>query len=343
MDDSSNRPPVNRQTPHMGVNKLGKNIKKSPLHQPNFPGTARDQPPPQVYNINKNDFRNLVQQLTGSPLREPPLRPTQNPPKPPNNRLLRIRPPPLAPMAPMNRTHVPIHHHLPISVPAQPSAPLPPPNNSVRPPRAQYGLPPQNSMLLLTPSDLWNSTTESPISTYERYLQNSIIDSSPVQPQVQPQLSKNPQVKGQNMPQPHVLPNLAIPPPRITGPHSSLPSPRTNVLSDVFSLPRMNGPAPSLPWMNGHPSPIPSPTSQFLLPSPTGFSNLLSPQYQYPLLSPGYQHPPPISPNFPFSYVTHSGFIGPVSPLPTSLTCSWSPFIPGLFPGIRPKMEETIV
>ncbi|XP_073123679.1 protein HAIKU1-like [Henckelia pumila] len=335
MDDSSNRPPMNRQTPHMGVNKMGKNIKKSPLHQPNFPGTARDQPPPQVYNINKNDFRNLVQQLTGSPLREPPLRPTQNPPKPPNNRLQRIRPPPLAPVAPINRPQIPIHPHLPMPVPAQLSAPLPHPNNFARPPPAQYGQPPQNSMLSHTPSDLWTNTTESPVSAYARYLQNSVLDSGPVQLQDQPQLSKNPQVNGQNMPQPNLLPNPAFPPPRSSGPYSSLPSART----DVLSSPRMNGPPPSHPWMNNHPSPIPSPTSQFLLPSPTGFLNLLSPQSPYPLLSPGYQHPPPISPHFSFSSAAHSGFLGPVYPLHPSPAYG-VPLSPGFFPGSSPRWRN---
>ncbi|XP_075486416.1 uncharacterized protein LOC142526026 [Primulina tabacum] len=60
------------------------------------------------YDINKNDFRNLVQQLTGSPLREPPFRPTQYPPKPPNKRLQRIHPPTIASVAPINRTQIPI-------------------------------------------------------------------------------------------------------------------------------------------------------------------------------------------------------------------------------------------
>lgn len=288
---------MDRRTPHIGVNKMGKNIKKSPLHQPNFPGTARDQPAPQVYNINKNDFRNLVQQLTGSPLREPQLRPTQSPPKPPNNRLLRIRPPPLVPVAPINRPQIPIHPHLPMPVPAQPSALFTHLNNFARPSPAQYGQPPRNSMLPLTPSDPWtNNTAESPLSAYARYLQNSIIDPAPVQLQAQPQLSKNPQFNGQNMPQPHLLPDAAIPPPKINRPYSSLPSPQTNVPPDVLSSPRMNCPPSSLLWMNGHPSPIPFPTSQFLLPSPTGFLNLLSPQSPYPLLSPGYQHPTPIRP-----------------------------------------------
>ncbi|KAK7853761.1 protein haiku1 [Quercus suber] len=97
----------NRNNEHLGVNKIGKNIRKSPLHQPNFANNnpaARQQPQPQVYNISKNDFRNIVQQLTGSPSQEPLPRPPNNPPKPQSMRLQRIRPPPLTPI---NRPHIP--------------------------------------------------------------------------------------------------------------------------------------------------------------------------------------------------------------------------------------------
>ncbi|PHT78972.1 Protein HAIKU1 [Capsicum annuum] len=84
--DNSDRS-FSRNPDYLGVNKFGKNIKKSPIHQPNFnnANSARQQPQPQVYNINKNDFRSIVQQLTGSPSQEPPARPPQNPSKPPNS------------------------------------------------------------------------------------------------------------------------------------------------------------------------------------------------------------------------------------------------------------------
>ncbi|XP_042489138.1 protein HAIKU1-like [Macadamia integrifolia] len=82
---------------HLGIKKMGKNIKKSPLHQPNFTNTRR-QSQPQVYNISKNDFRSFVQQLTGSPSQDPLPRPPQNPPKHPSMRLQKIRPPPLTPI-----------------------------------------------------------------------------------------------------------------------------------------------------------------------------------------------------------------------------------------------------
>uniref|UniRef100_A0A5B6YL79 Putative leucine-rich repeat extensin-like protein 5 n=1 Tax=Davidia involucrata TaxID=16924 RepID=A0A5B6YL79_DAVIN len=272
----------NRQNDHLGVNKTGKNIRKSPLHQPNFANVAaRQQPQPQVYNINKNDFRNIVQQLTGSPSHEPLPRPPHNPPKSPSMRLQRIRPPPLTPI---NRPPIPIHPQAPAYAPPPPTAAVPYSNTFGRP--AQFGQP---SPTMLRGDSVWSNTAETPITAYARYLQNSIIDSGPrqthVQHQFQPQYQPQPHFPGQIQAQPlssGLLPNPPVPP---------LPSPR------------MNGPPPLLP----------SPTSQFLLPSPSGFLNLLSPSPRspYPLLSPGYQFPPPLTPNFPFSPMAQSGILGP--------------------------------
>ncbi|XP_057424392.1 VQ motif-containing protein 9 [Lotus japonicus] len=84
-------------------------IKKQPTFHNNLPPPPPPPPPPQnppppppqqhqppVYNINKNDFRDVVQKLTGSPAHDristPP--PIQQP-KPQSSRLQRIRPPPL--------------------------------------------------------------------------------------------------------------------------------------------------------------------------------------------------------------------------------------------------------
>ncbi|KAG2676623.1 hypothetical protein I3843_12G062900 [Carya illinoinensis] len=294
MDNSKNR----HNNDHLGVNKMGKNIKKSPLHQPNFGNNpARQQPQPQVYNISKNDFRNIVQQLTGSPSQESLPRPPNNPPKPQNMRLQKIRPPPLTPI---NRPHMPP----PMPVPAAPP-PMMYNNSFVRP--GQFGQPSPTPMQPFTPGDpSWPNTAESPISAYMRYLQNSIMDSGPRGNQAQAQ--SQPQFPGQIQVQPRstaLLPNPSMP---------ALPSPR------------MNGPAPpmpnlSTPQMNG-PALLPSPTSQFLLPSPSGYMNWLSPRSPYPLLSPGMHFPPP-SPNFAFSPMAQSGILGP-GPQP--------PLSPGLFP-----------
>ncbi|KAJ8560288.1 hypothetical protein K7X08_004346 [Anisodus acutangulus] len=345
--DNSDRS-FNRNPDHLGVNKFGKNIKKSPIHQPNFNNTnsARQQPQPQVYNINKNDFRSIVQQLTGSPSQEPPPRPPQNPSKPPSMRLQKIRPPPLTPI---NRPQIPIHPPAQIPAPARPGGGIPYHNNMVRPP-SHYGQP-SPPMLPPTPGDVWTNTAESPISVYMRYLQNSIIDSGPKLTQFQGpgHFQAHPASSG-------LLPNPSMPPlpyPRMNGPppHPSvwmngplppLPSPRMNGPPPPLLSPRMNGPSPPLPshrmngppplpspTMNGPPPPLPSPgingppplpspTSQYLLPSPTGFLNLLSPRSPYPWLSPGMQHPPPMSPNFFFSPMAQPGGLGPGPQFPPS-------------------------
>lgn len=323
---------MNRHPDPLGVNKMGKNIKKSPLHQPNFTNAARQQPQPQVYNINKNDFRNIVQQLTGSPShhQEPPApRPPQNPPKPPSMRLQKIRPPPLTPI---NRPPIPVQHQPPLPAPAQPPAMVPYNNNFVRPLPPQYGQPSPTMLPPFTPGDAWANIAESPISAYMRYLQNSIIDSGPrpIQPPVQPHPHSLGPIQGQQS-VPGLLPNPpmpGIPSPRFNGP-PPLPSPRMNGAPQLPS-PRMNGPPPLLP----------SPTSQFLLPSPTGFFNLLSPRSPYPLLSPGYQHPPPLTPNFSFSPMAQSGILGPGPQPPLSPGYGFPLSPSGFFPFPSPRWRD---
>ncbi|KAL6985778.1 hypothetical protein U1Q18_019151 [Sarracenia purpurea var. burkii] len=246
----------------LGVNKMGKNIRKSPLHQPNFANTTRQQPQPQVYNINKNDFRNIVQQLTGSPSQEPPPRPHQNPPKPPSMRLQKIRPPPLIPI---NRPPIPIH----------PQAPAP--------------SPPMN-------------TAESPISAYMRYLQNSMVDTVPSQSQTHfpGQIQAQPPSPGL-LPNPHVLP-LSSPrmggPPLLPSPTSQflLPSPTgfLNLLSPRSPYPLLSPgyqfPPPHTPnfafspmaqsgILGPGPQPPLSPGIAFPL-SPSGFFPASSPRWR---------------------------------------------------------------
>ncbi|CAK9150170.1 unnamed protein product [Ilex paraguariensis] len=324
--DNSNRSMNRNDNDHLGVNKMGKNIRKSPLHQPNFTNTARQQPQPQVYNINKNDFRNIVQQLTGSPSQEPLPRPPQNSPKPPSMRLQKIRPPPLTPI---NRSNIPIHPQ----APAQPPAAVPYGNHFVRPP-THFGQPLPTMFPPLTPSDsFWPNIGDSPVSAYMRYLQNSILDSGPRQPQSQPFPHSHPQFPGQFHTQPPLsglLPNPAAP---------LLPSPRMNGPPPLPSL-RMNGPPPPLPSPRGNGPPLlPSPTSQFLLPSPSGFLNLFSPRSPYPLLSPGYQQPPPLTPNFSFSPIAQSGILGS-GPQPPPSPGYGFPLSPGFFHISSPRWRE---
>ncbi|KAG2326740.1 hypothetical protein Bca4012_035656 [Brassica carinata] len=181
-----------RQNDHLGVNKIGRNIRKSPLHQPNFAANAnanaaaaaRPQGQPQVYNISKNDFRSIVQQLTGSPSRESlPRPPPQNSsPKPQSTRLQRIRPPPLTqinqPAVPLPTMAPPIQHH--------------PHGGFVRPPPPQQHLPQgtqqqqQQQPMMGQGDQFWSNTAESPISGYMRYLQSSLGDAGPSGNQMQP-------------------------------------------------------------------------------------------------------------------------------------------------------------
>ncbi|CAN6847791.1 unnamed protein product, partial [Brassica oleracea] len=136
---------------HLGVNKIGKNIRKDPSNQQN----QQQNPQALFYNINKTDFRSIVQQLTGlgsASSVNPPQ--STNPPKPPNSRLVKVRPAPLTQ----------VNHH-----------PPPPPVQSD--PIAAETVE-RNNQLSVNPA-------ESPISAYMRYL----IESSPVgnRPQLQNQ------------------------------------------------------------------------------------------------------------------------------------------------------------
>ncbi|VVB02176.1 unnamed protein product [Arabis nemorensis] len=189
-----------RQNDHLGVNKIGKNIRKSPLHQPNFAANAnaaaaaRPQAQPQVYNISKNDFRSIVQQLTGSPSRESlPRPPPNNPPKPQNTRLHRIRPSPLTQIS-----------RPPVPLPAM--ATQPPHPHFVRPPQPQPPLPQgTHQQPMMGHSDqFWSNTAESPVSEYMRYLQSSLGDSGPNGNQMQPGHEQRPYMPAQAQPSPRM-------------------------------------------------------------------------------------------------------------------------------------------
>ncbi|KAL5973874.1 hypothetical protein ACLOJK_030533 [Asimina triloba] len=290
---------------HLGVNKIGKNIRKSPLHHPNFANSKQHLPPPQqqqqqqqqpqpqVYNINKNDFRSIVQQLTGSPSHHDPLPPpapvprhSSNPPRPPSNRLQRIRPPPIT--TPIARP--------PIPPPMHPVAPIPDPFSPFlsRPGPFSPLMPGGDSVAA------WATTAESPISAYMRYLQSSIFDSG--SKQIPP---------GQPQPQGHPPSNGILPTPPIAAP--TFPSPR-------------GGSAPLSPA---------------LLPSPSSFLNLLSPRSSYPPLSPGFQFPSPFPQNFALSpLVPGSGILGPGPQFPPSPGIMFPSSPSGFFPSLSPRWRE---
>ncbi|CAF1700026.1 protein HAIKU1-like [Brassica napus] len=168
-----------RQNDHLGVNKIGKNIRKSHLHQPSVAAHANlaaaaagPQAQPQVYNINRSDFRSIVQQLTGSPSRESLPRPPQNnSPKPQNTRLQRIRPPPFMQI---NQPGAPVHHHHPHSL--------------MRPPPPQWHMPQvaQQQPMMGQGDQFGSNTTESPLLGYMPYLQSPLGDAGPSGNQMRP-------------------------------------------------------------------------------------------------------------------------------------------------------------
>lgn len=245
----------NRHDERLGVNKIGKNIRKSPPPQPPyFANPARQPPYPQVYTINKNDFRNTVQRLTGSPShhQEPPPGAHRSSPNPaPTIRMQRIRPPSLAPIT-VYRPQLP-----PI-------------------PAAQYGQPP--AMASGEHMGCANAA-ESPISAYMRYLQHSVLDSGQTPPPPPP-IFPSP---GTNRP--------LNPPASPTG-QFPLPSPSgyLNLLSPLSPYPLLspgyhNHPPPLMPDFSFSPSgifgprPPPPPSPGMGFPSP-GFFQFSSPRWR---------------------------------------------------------------
>ncbi|XP_031286080.1 VQ motif-containing protein 9-like [Pistacia vera] len=164
---TTNNPIVKKPTPTFDQNQ---NQPPQPQHQQNLQHQHQHQPP--VYNINKNDFRDVVQKLTGSPAHErfstpPPI----HQPKPPSSRLQRIRPPPL----------VHVSNRPPPMLPCAPP-PIPPPNptattnntsNNNFIPRSTAPLSP------LPPFPAVHAAAESPVTAYMRYLKNSISTADP--------------------------------------------------------------------------------------------------------------------------------------------------------------------
>ncbi|KAA8538116.1 hypothetical protein F0562_027724 [Nyssa sinensis] len=236
--------------------------------QPQNLQQQQHQPP--VYNINKSDFRDVVQKLTGSPAHErfstpPPIQA----PKPQSSRLQRIRPPPLAHVS--NRPPPLLNNAVPSQPPLHATA-INPNNhistvgggisgNFVNNQRQVGPLSP------LPPFPAVHAAAESPISAYMRFLQNSVsaVDSdpkrfaalSPLAPLISPRWNSLAQSQLPQHQQ-HVLPPL----------HNILPSPSQ---------------------------------SQFLMPSsPLPFGCVPSPRSPYHLLSPGRGFQQfPVSPRLP--------------------------------------------
>ncbi|KAL4335481.1 hypothetical protein GQ457_07G023780 [Hibiscus cannabinus] len=243
---------------------------------PNQSGLQAQQHQPPVYNINKNDFRDVVQKLTGSPAHErfsapPPI----HQPKPQSSRLQRIRPPPLAhvsnrPAPPMINCAVPnmnppgcSHPTLPVSGPVGSSF---------------FQRPPAGAPLSpLPPFPAVHAAAESPVSAYLRCFQSSVsstVDSIPKQFSGFPPLAP-------------------------------LISPRWNSLN----APQQQPPPPQQPHHQQQQPPQVSSAGinqSQLPPSSLPFGCLNSPRSPYPLLSPGSLFSPnsghlgfPLSPTVP--------------------------------------------
>ncbi|XP_010416814.1 PREDICTED: VQ motif-containing protein 9-like isoform X2 [Camelina sativa] len=241
---SAPAPAVNREIDHHPPPPLPP---PPPINQGNL---HQHQPP--VYNINKNDFRDVVQKLTGSPAHErisaPPQQPIHHPKPHQSSRLHRIRPPPLAqvinrPPGSLNDALIPLHMNQNWTGggfnlrPTAPLSPLPP-------------LPPVHA------------AAESPVSSYMRYLQNSMfaIDSnrkdfsglSPLAPLVSPRWYQQQQQQQQ----------------------------QENAPPSQNSLPLPRPPPPSAA------SGTVSQTAPTSIPAPPPFGCLNSPKSPYGLLSP---------------------------------------------------------
>ena len=233
---------------------------------------------PPVYNINKNDFRDVVQKLTGSPAHErfstpPPI----HAPKPPSSRLQRIRPPPLAHVS--NRPPPLLNGVGPIPQQPHTNTILNPNNNNHHHNAGNFGRP-LAPLSPLPPFPTVHGAAESPISAYMRFLQNPIsaIDSNPKQ------------FSGFSPLAPRFSPRWnasALPPPQQLQHHHQFPPPQQGMM----------------------PPPPPS-QSQFSMPtSPLPFGCLNSPRSPYPLLSPSLLFSPssgqlgfpqlPLSPTVP--------------------------------------------
>ncbi|KAK4740872.1 hypothetical protein SAY87_024460 [Trapa incisa] len=198
-----------------------------PPHQP---------PQPPVYNINKSDFRDVVQRLTGAPPRDPAAHP---PPIPPpsrsstsTSRLHRIRPPPLAQLA--ARSPPMIHCAADPLVPAVESSGNPILRPSEPPPMSP--LPPLPGVHI---------AAESPVSAYMRRLRSSSGEPRPHQFSCLSPLAP-PQSQSQSQQAPPPLSPLSY---RLIPPVSMFPPSLPNQLTGF--------PFPQLPLSPTVPSPKP--------------------------------------------------------------------------------------
>ncbi|KAL3733113.1 hypothetical protein ACJRO7_022607 [Eucalyptus globulus] len=315
MSHKISKPPLKKHPLDSLPNQPDQSLTQSPAAvNQNQPAQQLQAPPPPqppqqppVYNINKNDFRDVVQKLTGSSAHErAPTPPPPQPPqqqqqqlpvqasKPPSSRLHRIRPPPLVQL--INRPNGLVPQQQQQQQQQQQSSMLNPnmlhPMNSLnatmnpnhvissgfnpmgRPAAPLSPLPPLPSV---------HAAAESPVSAYMRRLQSSM-------PAVDPR------------------------PDQFTGfgPLAPLASPRWSNLAPPPPQPQQQQQqqVAAAPGEGSIPTP-PEPAAQLQLPpySPMPFGCLNSPRSGYPLLSPGFLFSPtsgqlgfpqlPLSPTVP--------------------------------------------
>ncbi|KAJ4778004.1 VQ motif-containing protein [Rhynchospora pubera] len=253
---------------HLGINKLSKPIRKSSLPPPppvpSFQPDTRPvvNPQPHVYNVSKSDFRDIVQQLTGTPSRDP------NPSALPQAPVLPSHQRPQASLLPS--------HQRPNN---QPSERL----QKIRPP-------PLSSMQ--NPSQIQN--LPSPLTSYMQFLESSLLDTSR-HVSAQSRLLPSPVGKTQEASVVASSPPTQFPSPAFL----QSPTAFANLISPIgFQYPnpltRNPGLSPGIlrPMPGFSQSPIPSPalplSPGFLFPnSPQG---LLSPSNSFPIQSPIWRH-----------------------------------------------------
>ncbi|XP_048439419.1 LOW QUALITY PROTEIN: VQ motif-containing protein 9-like [Pyrus x bretschneideri] len=283
------------------LNKLSHKISKPPtttnthntfLKKPNFENSPPPPPPlplppqhqqqqqhqhqPPVYNINKNDFRDVVQKLTGSPAHDRfsnPQPPVHLPKPQISSRLQRIRPPPLAQLN--NRPPPSLECAAP---PQNTNNPIIPPMGSAA---AHFNSIGRSTTPLspLPPFPTVHAAAESPVSAYMRYLHNSIsaVDSnnqkfsgfSPLAPLVSPRWT-----------------NLTPPPQQ----NQQVVPPQQGIGTAANQQQQTTAAIASQPQFAMPPSPLP-------------FGCLSSPRSPYPSLSPNQLGFPqlPLSPTVPVS------------------------------------------
>ncbi|KAL5063309.1 hypothetical protein RYX36_025046 [Vicia faba] len=301
MENSRNRPNEN-----MGVNKMGKTIKKNSWQQTIEFGNSvissgrHHYPQPKIHHIHRDDFKSFVMHATGRELNVPTRTQSEI------TRLQQNRPPPLANV---RRSFA----RFPMQAP---------------PPRAPYinGLAVPPLQPISGPpifDDSWNNFVESPISAFMRKFQESENycggggggggasrgNQFQSYPPPQQQMINNVNVQSQPQYFPIQTQMVNYVEQLSSASNQTFPNPNPSVSLKIAS--NQTFPLnPSNQFLNGFPESQAnysmSPNSEYLLASPTQKGNVLSPQSPHrPLLSPSI-FSLPSSPDYPFQPYLHN-------------------------------------